>query len=107
MNDVRAAEKVIAAARRGDQVPEELDVAVLDSITEEEWRAAWPVGTEPAPEHVPEPSPELVAEDEAPPEQPVIEEEFPAEQLPVLSDLDAATNGQPDGVEPSVDHSQE
>jgi XTP/dITP diphosphohydrolase len=88
MDTVRNAEKAIAGTRRGDEVPEELDIAVLDSITEEEWRAAWPGATEPAPEPEPEPEPKL--------ERPVIEEEFPAEQLPILSDVDAASNGHPD-----------
>ncbi|HEY7052031.1 MAG TPA: nucleoside triphosphate pyrophosphohydrolase [Mycobacterium sp.] len=40
---VRAAERAVAAARRGGEAPDELDVAALDSITEDEWRAAWPV----------------------------------------------------------------
>ncbi|MCG5430933.1 nucleoside triphosphate pyrophosphohydrolase [Mycobacterium sp. MYCO198283] len=42
MDDVRAAERGIAAERRGEDVPEELDVATLDAVTEEEWRAYWP-----------------------------------------------------------------
>ena len=102
MNAVRTAEKAIASARRGDEVAQELDVAVVDSITEDEWRAAWPVpvGTEPAPDRIPEPSPAEVPEPgpvevpepspvevpEPSPEQKVIEEEFPAEPLPVLSE---------------------
>src|ERR1700758_3268078 len=107
MDAVRTAEKAIAATRRGDDVPEELDVAVLDSITEEEWRASWPlpIATEPAPdgigeshpaevsdpeEDVPEPSPEQAA---ANTEKPVIEEEFPVAQMPAISALEAASNG--------------
>lgn len=78
VDHVQSAERAIAAARRGDDVPEELDVAVLESITEDEWRAAWPtpIATEPAepsepspgptpepsPAHVPEPSPAEVPE---------------------------------------------
>ena len=42
MDTVRHAEKDIAAGRRGEDVPEELDVAALGVITEEEWRAYWP-----------------------------------------------------------------
>jgi XTP/dITP diphosphohydrolase len=42
MDTVRQAEKSIAAARRGADVPEELDIAALSSITEEEWHAHWP-----------------------------------------------------------------
>jgi XTP/dITP diphosphohydrolase len=41
MDIVRGAEKAIAAARRGHDVPAELDVAPVGVITEEEWRAHW------------------------------------------------------------------
>ena len=113
MDAVRVAEKAIAAARRGAEVPEELDVAVLDSVTENEWRAAWPtpVGTEPALAEVPEPGPVEVPEPspvetpEPSPEQAIEVEpapkesgEFPASgrcPQPVLSDLDVVPNGQP------------
>ena len=79
---VQVAERTIAARRRGNNVPEQLDVAVLASITPEEWRAAWPSPLasestpepghapepepspeqEPTPEHVPEPRPAEVPE---------------------------------------------
>lgn len=42
MDNVRYTEKAIAAGRRGDEVPEELDVAPLGTVTEEEWRTYWP-----------------------------------------------------------------
>jgi XTP/dITP diphosphohydrolase len=103
MDDVRMAEKAIAAARRGDEVPEELDVVVLDSITEEEWHAAWPVpaATEPTPDEVPEQPPEHAPEDARAAtgpdaegnDRPVIEEEFPATQMPVITDADTTSNG--------------
>jgi XTP/dITP diphosphohydrolase len=41
MDLVRSAEKAIAADRRGEDVPAELDVAPVGVITEEEWRAHW------------------------------------------------------------------
>ncbi|BDE16184.1 MULTISPECIES: nucleoside triphosphate pyrophosphohydrolase [Mycobacterium] len=41
---VRTAERAIAAARRGDSIAEELDMAPLGFVTEEEWRAHWPTG---------------------------------------------------------------
>jgi nucleoside triphosphate diphosphatase len=41
MDTVRSAEKAIAADRRGEDVPAELDVAPVGVITEEEWRAHW------------------------------------------------------------------
>ena len=41
MDAVRSAEKAIAAGRRGEDVPAELDVAPVGVITDEEWRAHW------------------------------------------------------------------
>ncbi|PXX03437.1 nucleoside triphosphate pyrophosphohydrolase [Mycolicibacterium moriokaense] len=53
MDTVRGVERAIAAGRRGEDVPEELDVATLGEITEEEWRAYWPsADAEPEPEPV-------------------------------------------------------
>jgi XTP/dITP diphosphohydrolase len=63
MDTVRRVEHAIAAGRRGEDVPEELDVATLGEITEEEWRAYWPSDdTEPAPDRIPEPTPADVPE---------------------------------------------
>jgi XTP/dITP diphosphohydrolase len=63
MDTVRGVEHAIAAGRRGEDVPEELDVATLGEIPEEEWRAYWPSGdTEPAPDRIPEPTPADVPE---------------------------------------------
>jgi XTP/dITP diphosphohydrolase len=42
MDAVRGTEKAIAAERRGEDIPEELDVARLGVIAEDEWRAYWP-----------------------------------------------------------------
>jgi XTP/dITP diphosphohydrolase len=42
VDTVRSAERAIAATRRGDSVPVELDVAQLGEVTEGEWRAHWP-----------------------------------------------------------------
>ncbi|MEY8014854.1 MULTISPECIES: nucleoside triphosphate pyrophosphohydrolase [Mycobacterium] len=42
VDTVRVVERAIAATRRGDAVPEELDVTPLGAVTEEEWRAHWP-----------------------------------------------------------------
>ncbi len=54
MDTVRRVEHAVAAGRRGDDVPEELDVTTLGDISEDEWRACWApavsVNTEPAPE---------------------------------------------------------
>ncbi len=42
VDTVRAVEKSIATSRRGQDVPEEFDVARLGEITEQEWREYWP-----------------------------------------------------------------
>ncbi|MGZ8801634.1 MAG: nucleoside triphosphate pyrophosphohydrolase [Mycobacterium sp.] len=42
MDNVRAAERSVAAARRGAEVAEELDDAPLAAIGEDEWREHWP-----------------------------------------------------------------
>ena len=42
MDDVRVAERSVAAARRSAEVAEELDDAPLSAIDEDEWRAHWP-----------------------------------------------------------------
>ena len=83
-------EHAIAAGRRGEDVPEELDVSTLGDISEEEWRAYWTPAvedvepdeaqadsepqsedTEPAPDRIPEPTPADVPEP-APVEVPMI-----------------------------------
>jgi XTP/dITP diphosphohydrolase len=53
MDNVRGTERAIAAERRGEDVPEELDVARLGVISEDEWRAYWPPAVQ-----------ELIVEDE-------------------------------------------
>jgi XTP/dITP diphosphohydrolase len=83
MDTVRHVEHSIAAGRRAEDVPEELDVSTLGEISEEEWRAYWPTAvvedaadevqavgpaaeesgdTEPAPDRIPEPTPADVPE---------------------------------------------
>jgi XTP/dITP diphosphohydrolase len=70
MDTVRRVERDVAAGRRGEDVPAELDIASLGVITEEEWRSHWPhqgtqqdrAETEPAPDRIPEPTPADVPE---------------------------------------------
>jgi XTP/dITP diphosphohydrolase len=64
MDTVRSVEHAVAAGRRGEDVPEELDVATLGDISEEEWRSYWVTAedTEPAPDRIPEPTPADVPE---------------------------------------------
>ena len=59
MDTVRVVESDVAAGRRGEDVPEELDVTPLGSITEDEWRTYWPRAVV-----EPEPEPELDVDDE-------------------------------------------
>ena len=63
MDTVRAVEKAVAAERRLADVPAELDVAAVGTITEDEWRACWPSADAAAPE--PEPATEQSAVDDA------------------------------------------
>jgi XTP/dITP diphosphohydrolase len=63
MDTVRAVEKAVAADRRIADVPAELDVVALGTITEDEWRACWPSADEAEPE--PEPASEESAVDDA------------------------------------------
>jgi XTP/dITP diphosphohydrolase len=57
MDAVRQAEQAVAAGRRGEDVPEELDASTLGNISEDEWRSCWPssavadVNEEQQPEH--------------------------------------------------------
>jgi len=53
MDTVRKVEYSIAASRRGEDVPEVLDIAQLGTVSEEEWRAHWPTLV---PESPPEPA---------------------------------------------------
>jgi XTP/dITP diphosphohydrolase len=63
MDTVRDVEKAVAADRRTAEVPAELDVAAVGTITENEWRACWPSADEAEPE--PEPASEQSAADVA------------------------------------------
>ncbi|OBK80092.1 nucleoside triphosphate pyrophosphohydrolase [Mycobacterium sp. 1274761.0] len=70
MDIVRSVERAIAADRRGEDVPEELDIASLGRISEEEWRAFWPPADIVEPGEEAEPDEPVEAEDE-----PVVEAE--------------------------------
>jgi XTP/dITP diphosphohydrolase len=50
IDTVRAVEKAVATDRRVADVPAELDVAAVGTITEDEWRACWPSADEAEPE---------------------------------------------------------
>lgn len=65
IDTLRCTEKAIAWERRSADVPAELDVAPVGTITEQEWRACWPPVDEAEPELEPvstdEPAPEASA----------------------------------------------
>lgn len=68
MDTIRKVEYTIAASRRGEDVPEVLDIAQLGTVSEEEWRAHWPT-----------PPPTQAADE-------VVEDEVADEQLDELED---------------------
>jgi XTP/dITP diphosphohydrolase len=118
MDTVRAVERAIAVDRRGEDVAEELDIASLGVIAEEEWRAFWPIAeaagavdaveliqdideTEPAPDRIPEPTPADV------PEPGPVEVPEPAPvDVPDPTPEDVSANGaepaEPEAVEPKA-----
>jgi nucleoside triphosphate diphosphatase len=91
MDTVRTVERAIAADRRGEDVPEELDIASLGVITEEEWRAFWPSAA--AVEVVED---EPIEEDVEPVEdEPVEEDVEPVEDEPVEEVDETPVDGEP------------
>jgi XTP/dITP diphosphohydrolase len=89
MDTIRKVEYSVAASRRGEDVPEALDVAQLGTVSEDEWRAHWPT-SQPAADEVVEPE---AAADEPEPEaepQPEPEPEAEAEAEEPTEDADSA-----------------
>ncbi len=70
MSDVRAAEKAAVAARRSDSVAEELDDAPHGVISEQDWRAHWPVVAEDQVEDIPVEDNPVETVEEEPDEEP-------------------------------------
>ena len=124
MDTVRRTEHAIAAGRRGEDVPEELDVALLGDISEEEWRAYWPAevepevealpdeaqaeDTEPAPDRIPEPTPAEVPEPgpvEVPEPSPVLDPVPEEPGVPEPPPEDVSTE-EPTATEESDDGSE-
>jgi nucleoside triphosphate diphosphatase len=105
MDTVRRVEHAIAAGRRGEDVPEELDVAMLGEISQEEWRAYWPPAavadgdTEPAPDRIPEPTPADVPE----PTPADVPEPAPVE-VPEPGPVELPEPSPEDAAEPAPEH---
>jgi XTP/dITP diphosphohydrolase len=85
MDTVRGTEKAVAAERRGEDVPAELDVAPVGVITEEEWRACWPPADGVEPEVEPA---DAADEPAAKPEEDGTEAVTPEESVPEAADSD-------------------
>lgn len=92
MDTVRTVELTVAAHRRGADVPEELDVAALGDVTEQEWRVHWP-GHEPQ-----DPDPEPAKEpDTTPVDDP--DDAVGGENDEDLEDQEVAVGGAGGGAE--------
>jgi XTP/dITP diphosphohydrolase len=110
MDTVRKVEYSIAASRRGEDMPEVLDISQLGTVSEEEWRAHWPtlVAESPAEPQLelelePEPEPQLESEleseaDEDADEDAVDEAEVPDEVTDEAAEEDAVAQAK--SVEP-------
>jgi XTP/dITP diphosphohydrolase len=95
MDTVRCAEKAIAADRRGEDVPAELDVAPVGVITEEEWRAHWlPAVEAEQPEEAKE-----AQEPEAPADEPADAAEESADEPKELDAEGDTADGEPSTAE--------
>jgi XTP/dITP diphosphohydrolase len=80
MDTVRKVEYSIAASRRGEDMPEVLDISQLGTVSEEEWRAHWPTLVAESPAE-PEPEPQLELELEPEPQlEPELELESEADE---------------------------
>ncbi|MBS4729183.1 nucleoside triphosphate pyrophosphohydrolase [Mycobacterium sp. SM1] len=97
MEDVRSTEKAVAAARRGEDVAEELDVAPLGVITEDEWRAYWPP---PVGETVDEGADELTGEADGWPDDPAAAAGSADGSAPAVSGQSVTVAGAATPVEP-------
>lgn len=80
MDTVRLVESDVAAGRRGEDIPEELDVTPLGTITEDEWRTYWPAGDFAAAEPEPEPDETAAVDEEPASDETPVEEPAPDEQ---------------------------
>lgn len=92
MDTVRTVERAIAADRRGEDVPEELDIASLGVISEEEWRAFWPSADTVEPVEEVEP-----VDEEFEPVEPV-HEELVNEEAVDDEPVDAESESEPEDV---------
>jgi XTP/dITP diphosphohydrolase len=95
MDTIRKVEQAVAASRRGDDVPEALDVSQLGVVTEDEWRAHWPTART-------EPEAELEPEDEAVDETDEADE-AQVEVEPGEGEDDAEEEAEPESVEEPVE----
>jgi XTP/dITP diphosphohydrolase len=88
MDTVRGTEKAIAAERRGQDIPAELDVAPLGAVSAQEWRSHWPSAADEPVDEPEEPDTDAVAADD---EEPAAES---AEKSEDLADEQSDPNAQ-------------
>jgi len=88
MDTIRKVERAVAASRRGEDVPEALDIAQLGTVTEDEWRAHWPTLHQPG------------EEPEEPEESEVDEGEPDADAVPDGLDEAETAEADPEPAEP-------
>ena len=80
MDTVRGTEKAIAAERRGQDVPVELDVAPIGAVSAEEWRTHWPYRVDERADDLEEPAERDVPPEEAA-DEPAVEAQEPATEV--------------------------
>ena len=102
MDTVRRTEHAIAAGRRADDVPEELDMSTLGVISEEEWRAYWPSEVEEPVADEAQTEAEEPVDEEPVDEEPVAEDTEPApDRIPEPTPADVPEPGPVEVPEPS------
>lgn len=99
MDTIRKVEQAVAASRRGDDVPEALDVSQLGVVTEDEWRAHWPTART-------EPETELEPEDDDEPDEAQVEVEA-VDGEPVEEEAEPEESGEPEAVDEPVEETAE
>jgi XTP/dITP diphosphohydrolase len=102
MDTVRKVESAIAAARRADDVPEELDVAHLGVVSADEWREYWP-GSAFEDALVAEVSEDAGVAEPPPPDEEAPESEPTPEVLELQEDSVNSSQEVPDGESPEAE----
>ena len=100
METVRKVERSVAASRRGEDVPEALDIAQPGTISEAEWRAHWPTREPEAYDEAAEPYDEVEPESHPEPESHDEPEPYDEVEPESHSEPDPESHGELDQPEP-------